>query len=71
MPFTRETDGERLLIVFHNADPSETVNLDLAGTSIADAKGLTQLFGPSKAQLQDGGVSLQLAPYSLTIYQVQ
>ena len=69
--FTRETAGERLLIVFHNADAPETLNLDLTGTSIADAKSLTSIFGPSTAQLQDGHLNLKLAPYSLTVYQVK
>lgn len=68
--FTRETDSERLLIVFHNADAPETVSLDLSNTSIADAKSLTPVFGPSGAQLQSGHVALQLAPYSVTVYQV-
>ena len=35
--FTREGDGERLLIVFHNADAVENINIDLAGSSIANA----------------------------------
>ena len=69
--FTRETAGERLLIIFHNADAPETLNLDLTGTSIADAKSLTSIFGPSTAQLQDGHLNLKLAPYSLTVYQVK
>lgn len=69
--FTRATHGERLLIVFHDADAPETVNLALTGTSIADAKRLDPIFGPSAAQLQDGQVNLQLAPYSLTVYQVK
>src|SRR5580704_17181573 len=69
--FARETAGERLLIIFHHADVSETLNLDLAGTSIADAKSLTSIFGPSTAQLQDGHLNLKLAPYSLTVYQVK
>ena len=69
--FTREAAGERLLIVFHNADAPETLNLDLTGTSIADAKSLTSIFGPSTAQLQDGHLNLKLAPYSLTVYQVK
>jgi glycosidase len=68
--FTREIDGERLLIVFHNADAAENVTLDLSGTTINNAKSLDSLFGPSSAQLSDGHVALQLAPYSLTIYQV-
>jgi glycosidase len=68
--FTRETGGERLLIVFHNAGAQEKFSFDLSGTSIADAKTLTSIFGPSGAQLQNGHVDLQLAPYSLTVYQV-
>ncbi|MGC2111089.1 MAG: alpha-amylase family glycosyl hydrolase [Candidatus Korobacteraceae bacterium] len=36
--FTRESDGERLLIVFHNANSAESVAFDLTGTSIEDAK---------------------------------
>ena len=69
--FTRETNGERLLIVFHNSDAAETVKFDLTGTSIADAKTLTSIFGPSAAQLQDGHLALQLAPNSLTVYEVK
>ena len=69
--FTRETDGEELLIVFHNSDASETVSLDLSATSIANAKSLTPVFGPSKAQLQNQTVNLQLAPLSVTVYRVQ
>ncbi len=68
--FTRETDGERLLVVFHNADAAENVSIDLSGTTIANARSLDSLFGPSVAQLGNGHVTLQLAPYSLTIYQV-
>ena len=69
--FTREGNGERLLVVFHNADTIENVTLDLAGTSIANARGLSSVLGPSKAQLQSGSISLQLAPRSLTVYTVQ
>ena len=69
--FTRESEGDRLFIVFHNSASAESVEIDLAGTSIANAKGLTSAFGPSTATLQDGRVNLQLAPYSLTIFQVQ
>ncbi len=69
--FTRELDGERLLIVFHNSDAAETVSFDLNGTSIMNAKNLTSVFGPSKAQLQNHTVNLQLAPLSVTIFRVQ
>lgn len=69
--FTREADGERLLIVFHNADAVESLNLDLEGTSIHDTKTLTPVFGPSTAHLHDGHAIVEMAPYSVTVYRVQ
>ena len=36
--FTREANGERLLIAFHNAESIDSLGLDLAGTAIADAR---------------------------------
>ena len=68
--FTREVAGERLLIAFHNSDTPETITVGLSGTSIFGAQSLEPLVGPSLAQLQDDRVTLQLAPYSLTVYQV-
>ncbi|MDR3746758.1 MAG: alpha-amylase family glycosyl hydrolase [Acidobacteriota bacterium] len=69
--FTRETESERLLIVFHNGDAPESVTLDLANTSIADAKSLTPIFGGSAAQLNGGQVQTQLPPNSLVIFREQ
>lgn len=69
--FTREVDGERLLIVFHNGDAPENVTLDLANTSITDAKSLTPTFGGSAAQLNGGQVQTQLPPNNLVIFRVQ
>jgi neopullulanase len=69
--FTRETDGERLLIVFHNRDTAETVTLDFTDTSLANAKVLTPIFVGSSVQLEGTKLHLQLAPNSLAIYKVQ
>ena len=69
--FTRETQGERLLVVFHNGDVSETADIDLAGTSISGARSMRKIFGPSDAELGGDHLNLKLAPRSLTIYQVQ
>jgi neopullulanase len=68
--FTREGEGERLLIVFNNGD-AENISLDLSDTSIADAKTITPIFSASPAQLQGSLLRLQLAHNSLAIYQVQ
>ena len=69
--FTRESAGERLLIVFYNGDASGTVTLDLANTSIADAKGLTPLFGATDAHMEGNQVHLQAAPLSVSVYAVK
>jgi neopullulanase len=68
--FTREGEGERLLIVFHNSD-AENITLDLSETSIADAKTIAPIFAASPAQLQGSLLHLQLAHDSLAIYRVQ
>lgn len=69
--FTRETSGERLLVVFQNGDAPQDVTLELGGTSISDATGVSSIFGPSAAQVEDGKLTIHLAPRSLTIYSVQ
>ena len=69
--FTRETEGDRLLVVFHNAPNPESLNLTLAGTSISAARELNPVFGPSTGMLDNGRLSLQLAPRSLTIFEVK
>jgi glycosidase len=70
--FTRETGGERLLIVFHNKDATESNALDFSDTSLANAEALTPIFGDSSApQLESNSVRLQLQPNSLTIYKVE
>ena len=68
--FTRETEGERLFIVFHSGESSANVSLDLADTTMAGAKRLTAIFGGSTAQLEGTKLDLQLAPLSLTVYKV-
>jgi neopullulanase len=68
--FTRETEGERLLIVFHNKDADENVTLDFAGTSLADARTLTPILAASSVQREGTKVHLQLPPNSLAIYEV-
>jgi glycosidase len=68
--FTRETEGERLLVVFHNGGLAEDVTLDIGGTSIADAQGFEPIFSASPAQLKELQLHLQLAPYSVAVYKV-
>jgi neopullulanase len=68
--FTRETPGERLLIVFYKGEAEKAVSVDLADTSIADARGFTPLNSGAPATVQGGKLQLKLAPQSLVIYNV-
>jgi glycosidase len=69
--FTRETAGERLLVVFYKGfEPS--MQVDLAGTSIADAKSFTPLFGAAPVVLNRSVLSLQLPPATrIAVYRVE
>jgi len=69
--FTREGDGERLLIVFHNGDADENITFDLANTSLLDMKALTPIFGSAPVRLETGKLSVWMAGNSVVIYQVQ
>jgi glycosidase len=69
--FTREVPGERLLVAFYKGTSPTTLSLDLANTSIADARQLTALFAGSTATLNDGKINLQLQPVSVAVYKVE
>jgi glycosidase len=68
--FTRETGGERLLIVFYNDEATGDIALKLGGTAIEGTRALTPILDDDKAELRSGEVHLQPPPHSLAIYQV-
>ena len=68
--FTRETAGERLLIVFYKGEAAKSVTVDLTDTSIANAKAFQGLNSAPAATLQGTQLQLQLLPQSVAIYQV-
>ena len=68
--FTRETSGERLLVVFYKGEAPKTIDVDLTGTSIANTKGLTSLTSAPAATLQGTVLHLQLAPQTVAIYRI-
>ncbi len=69
--FTREADGEQLFILMHSGDAQESVTVELAGTTMADAKKLTPLFSGPSVQLQGTQLQIQMPPRSLAIYKVE
>jgi glycosidase len=68
--FTRETQGERLLVVFYKGTAPTSLSVDLTGTSIADAKSMTPIFAGTAAALTDRQLTLQLTPMSVAVYRV-
>ena len=54
--FTRETTGERLLVVFYKGESAKSITVDLTDTSIANAKGFAPLNAAPAASL-DGTTS--------------
>ena len=68
--FTRETTGERLMVVFYNGDTSKRVAVDLVDTTIANARGFEPLDSAPGVRLQGSQMQLQLAPQSVAVYKV-
>ena len=68
--FTRETAGESLLVAFYKGAAPKSLVVDLTGTSIADAKSVSPLFAGSTPALNGRQLTLQLAPMSVAVYQI-
>ena len=68
--FTRESSGERLLIAFYKGDAPKSLLVDLNGTSIVDAKSFAPVFAGSAATVNGRQLTLQLAPMSVAVYQI-
>jgi glycosidase len=69
--FTRETAGERLLVVFYKGDSPKSLTVDLTDTSIANARGFNAVNAAPSAQLQGTQLQLQLVPQSVAVYKVE
>jgi glycosidase len=68
--FTRETSGERLLVVFYKGDAAKAVDVDLTDTSIANAKAFTSLNSAPVPNLEGSVLHLQLVPQTAAIYRI-
>ncbi|MGA9566259.1 MAG: alpha-amylase family glycosyl hydrolase [Candidatus Korobacteraceae bacterium] len=68
--FTRETTGERLLVVFYKGEAAKSITVDLTDTSIANAKGFTSLTASPALSLQGTNLHVQMVPQTLAIYRI-
>jgi glycosidase len=66
--FSRETDEERVIVAFNNANESREVLIPLADTPEQRAAEATLLFGDAKAELAGGEIRITMPPQSLSIF---
>ena len=69
--FVRETAGERLFVVFNNADQPAKLQLNLNDTPIALAQALEPLFSAQPAAILAEHAEVEVAARNLAIYTVK
>jgi glycosidase len=69
--FVRETETEKLLIVFNNATSAQKVTLPANDTSLENARNLTPVFGTATAVLNGGTLEVNLPAKTMGIYLVR
>ena len=59
------------MVVFYKGDAAKNLTVDLADTTIVNAKGFIPLALAPAARLQGTQLQMQLAPQSVAIYKVE
>ena len=68
--FVRQTDDERLLVVFNNGAKPRTLTISEAGTPLAEALRTTTLYGDATAQSTGMELKITAPPQSVSIFSV-
>jgi neopullulanase len=66
--FARETDEERVIVAFNNANEPRELRIPLADTPAQRATEATLLFGGAKAELARGEIRITMPPQSFSIF---
>ncbi len=66
--FARETDEERIVIAFNNADRAHELRIPLADTPGQRAAEIAMLFGETKAEVAGGELRVTMPGQSLSIF---
>jgi glycosidase len=69
--FVRETEEERLLVVFNNSSTASEITLPTKGTHLEGAHQFEGLFGSGKLARKDGAVLVTMSPTSVAVYSVR
>jgi len=66
--FVRETEEERVVVAFNNADHSRELRIPLADTPVQRASAIGLLLGEARAELAKGEIRVAMPAQSLTIF---
>ena len=66
--FARESEEERVVVAFNNADQSQEVHIPLADTPAQKATEMALLFGQAKAALAGSEIRITMPAQSLSIF---
>jgi len=68
--FLRESEGERVVVAFNNADKARELQIAATGIPLQDAGTLSFLFGGAKAELTRRELHISMPPQSISIFLV-
>jgi glycosidase len=68
--FLRESEEERIVVAFNNADRARELRIPLNGTPIQKAEQLLELLGGATAEVGAGEIHLSMPAQSLSIFTV-
>lgn len=68
--FLRESEEERIVVAFNNADRTRELRITLDGTPLQKATEFSNLFGSATAQLAGSELRISMPPQSLSIFTV-
>ena len=68
--FLRETEGEKLVVAFHNGSSNRDLKISLRDTPAQEASDISVLLGDAQAELSGRELRLQLPAQSLSIFEL-
>lgn len=66
--FLRESEEERIVVAFNNADKTRELLVPINGTPVQNAETLSLLFGGAKAELVERELRISMAAQSISIF---
>jgi len=68
--FLRESEDERIVVAFNNADKAKEIRVRISGTPMQNAAAISLIFGGAKAALAGSDFGISMPAQSLSIFSV-